>query len=76
MTEDCRLWFGQDHRQAAERAAADIEGHSTAAELGQPGRLTPLVGIRLIRAPVSEAPSVTPPIQARAERLTWRKALD
>jgi hypothetical protein len=26
------------HRQAAERAAADIEGHSTAAELGKPGR--------------------------------------
>jgi len=26
-----------EHCQAAERAAADIEGHSTAAELGQPG---------------------------------------
>jgi hypothetical protein len=25
--------------QAAERAAADIEGHSEAAEFGQPGRL-------------------------------------
>jgi hypothetical protein len=26
-----------EHRQAAKRAAADIEGHSTAAEVGQPG---------------------------------------
>jgi hypothetical protein len=29
-----------EHRQAAKRTAADIEGHSAAAELGQPGRLT------------------------------------
>ena len=28
-----------EHRQAAERAAADIEGYSPAAEHGQPGRL-------------------------------------
>jgi hypothetical protein len=27
------------HCQAAERAAADIEGHSTAAKFSQPGRL-------------------------------------
>jgi hypothetical protein len=26
-----------EHRQTAERAAADIEGHSAAAELGEPG---------------------------------------
>jgi hypothetical protein len=26
-----------EHRQAAERAAADIEGHSEAAKFGQPG---------------------------------------
>jgi hypothetical protein len=31
---------GSKHRQAAERAAADIEGHSTAAEYGQPRRLS------------------------------------
>jgi hypothetical protein len=29
-----------EHCQAAQRAAADIEGHSTAAELGQPRRLS------------------------------------
>jgi hypothetical protein len=29
-----------EHRQAAERAATDIEGHSAAAELGQPRRLS------------------------------------
>jgi hypothetical protein len=28
-----------EHRQAAERAAADLEGHSAAAKYGQPGRL-------------------------------------
>jgi len=28
-----------EHRQAAKRAAADIEGHSQAAKFGQPGRL-------------------------------------
>ena len=28
-----------EHRQTAERAAADIEGHSETAEFGQPGRL-------------------------------------
>jgi hypothetical protein len=26
-----------EHRQAAERAAADVEGHPAAAELGEPG---------------------------------------
>jgi hypothetical protein len=30
--------FGREHRQAAERAAPDIEGHSKAAEHSQPGR--------------------------------------
>ena len=29
-----------EHRQAAKRAAADIEGHSAAAKFGQPGRLS------------------------------------
>jgi hypothetical protein len=32
-----------EHRQAAKRAAADIEGHSAAAELSQPGRLSGLL---------------------------------
>jgi hypothetical protein len=31
--------FGRQYRQAAKRAAADIEKHSTAAEYSQPGRL-------------------------------------
>jgi hypothetical protein len=35
-----------EHCQAAERAAADIEGHSEAAELGQPGRLSVSVNVR------------------------------
>jgi hypothetical protein len=34
-----------EHRQAAKRAAADIEGHSTAAEHGQPGRLSARVNV-------------------------------
>jgi hypothetical protein len=29
-----------EHRQAAERAAADIEGHPAAAKFSQPGRLS------------------------------------
>jgi hypothetical protein len=29
-----------EHRKAAERAAADIEGHSAAAKFGQPERLS------------------------------------
>jgi hypothetical protein len=35
-----------EHRQAAERAAADIEGHSKAAKFGQSGRLSASVNIR------------------------------
>jgi hypothetical protein len=30
-----------EHRRAAKRAAADIEGHSAATELGEPRRLIP-----------------------------------
>jgi hypothetical protein len=33
-------WSSCQHCQAAERAAADLEGHPAAAELGQPGRLS------------------------------------
>jgi hypothetical protein len=34
------------HRQAAKRAAADIEGHSEAAKFGQSGRLSGRVNVR------------------------------
>jgi hypothetical protein len=34
------------HCQAAERAAADIEGHPAAAKFGQPGRLSASVNVR------------------------------
>ena len=37
---DCRgVPDRREHRQAAEGPAADLEGHSAAAELGEPGRL-------------------------------------
>ena len=35
-----RRSFGREHRQAAERDAADIEGHSAAGKFSQPGRLS------------------------------------
>src|SRR5271154_5968397 len=35
-----------EHRQAAKRAAADIEGHSTAAKFSQPERLRPRIDAR------------------------------
>src|SRR5579864_4791449 len=34
------------HRQAAKRAAANIEGHPAAAKFGQPGRLSGSVNVR------------------------------
>jgi hypothetical protein len=36
------IFASVEHRQAAERAAADIEGHSEAAKFSQPGRLSAL----------------------------------
>jgi hypothetical protein len=33
------IFASVEHRQAAKRAAADIERHSKAAKFGQPGRL-------------------------------------
>jgi hypothetical protein len=44
-----------EHRQAAKRAAADIEGHSTAAKHGQPGGLRARLNVRpaLARNPYS-----------------------
>jgi hypothetical protein len=35
-----------EHCQTAKRAAADIEGHSTAAKFSQPGRLRATVDVR------------------------------
>jgi hypothetical protein len=51
----------RDRRQAAKRAAADIEGHSPAAEHGQPGRLkagtcTVAVGLKLSVGPLAHGP--------------------
>jgi hypothetical protein len=43
------ILYRGEHRQAAKRAAADIEGHSTAAKFGQPGRLSASVYVRLKR---------------------------
>ena len=37
-----------EHRQAAECAAADIEGHPEAAEYSEPGRLSAIVKVRAL----------------------------
>ena len=41
LSRDEAFLLAVEHRQAAKRAAADIEGHSAAAEYSQPGRLRP-----------------------------------
>ena len=40
LSRDEAFLIGREHRQAAERATADIEGHPPAAEYGQPGGLS------------------------------------
>jgi hypothetical protein len=40
LSRDEAFLIAVKHRQAAQRATADIEGHPAAAELGQPGRLS------------------------------------
>ena len=37
LSRDEAFLIAVEHRQAAERAAADIEAHSAAAEFGRPG---------------------------------------
>ena len=50
-----------EHRQAAERAASDIEGHSEAAKFSQPGRLS----ARVMSVYTDHRPS-------RPRRTNWR----
>jgi hypothetical protein len=40
------IFASSEHCQAAERAAADIEGHPAAAEHGEPRRLSVSVNVR------------------------------